>query len=65
MIDPAKIRAHRQRRALSQRDLARIAGLEPATLNRIETGKQKPRPSTLRKLARALRVKPADLLEED
>jgi transcriptional regulator with XRE-family HTH domain len=65
VVDPDKIRNHRLRRALSQRDLAKLAGMQPSTLNRIELGKQQPRPSTLRRLARALKVKPQDLFLVD
>jgi transcriptional regulator with XRE-family HTH domain len=62
---PEKLREMRARAVLSQRELARLSGVGQVTIARIETGIQKPRPSTLRKLARALRVKPVDLLEED
>lgn len=41
-------------RNLTQRDLARRAGLAVSTINEIETGKRTPRPSTLRRLAAAL-----------
>ena len=58
---------HRERAALSQRELAQAAGVTPMTVWRIEQGKDA-RPTTARKLARALKVKPADLMgtaEED
>lgn len=64
MVDPTKIRQHRERRALSQRDLALLASMQPGTINRIETGKQKPRPSTIRRLAKALKVKPEELFQD-
>jgi transcriptional regulator with XRE-family HTH domain len=52
----------RQRQALSQRDLAQQAGVSETTIRRIEHGLLDPRPSTIRKLAKALRVMPASLM---
>ena len=60
----ARIRDARRRNVLTQREVAELAGLPRVTLVRIEGGKQRPRPSTLRKLAKALGVKPQDLLED-
>jgi len=56
------LRRMRELRALSQRDLAAKADLNTATVNRIEAGHHKPRPSTIRKLAQVLQVDPAELL---
>ena len=50
--------------ALTQEELAGKAGLTPAAVARIERNEAEPRPSTLRKLARALDVKPAELVGE-
>jgi transcriptional regulator with XRE-family HTH domain len=52
------LRDLRESRGLSQRDLARLAEVDVTTVNAIETGKRKPFPTTRRKLARALRVRP-------
>jgi len=57
-----RLRAIRERQALNQRELAQKAGLTPASLSRIEAGIQDPYTSTIRKLATALGVKPADLM---
>jgi transcriptional regulator with XRE-family HTH domain len=57
-----RLRAVRERQALNQRELAEKAGLTASTLSRIEAGVQEPYSSTVRKLARALGVKPADLM---
>ncbi len=46
----------RERRVLTLRDLADKSGVAADTINQIELGHRKPRPSTLRKLARALEV---------
>jgi len=54
----------RLRKALTQRELAEKSGVALATINRIETGLQKGRISTIRKLAVVLGVDPGELLEE-
>jgi len=46
----------RERRAYSQEDLGKIAGISANTIWRIEAEGRVPRPSTLRKLATALKV---------
>jgi transcriptional regulator with XRE-family HTH domain len=46
----------RQRRALSLSDLALLSKVSRVTINRIENGKQKPSPRTIRRLAEALQV---------
>jgi transcriptional regulator with XRE-family HTH domain len=46
----------RERRALTLRELSEMSGVAADTINQIELGHRKPRPSTLRKLARALEV---------
>src|SRR3954447_881702 len=44
----------RKRRNLTQRELASRSGVALTTINEIEAGKRKPRPSTLRRLASVL-----------
>jgi transcriptional regulator with XRE-family HTH domain len=60
----ARVRALRQREAMSQRDLAERAGVNTETVNRIENASpgELPRPSTIRKLAKALGCRPRDLM---
>ena len=58
------VRRLRELHALSQRELAKQAGLSVTTINRIETGQRKPMPKTVRKLAGALGVPPRELLTE-
>lgn len=60
----ANVRRLRQLSALSQRDLAARANLSVTTVNRIETGKGKPMPRTVRRLAEALKVTPEELVAE-
>jgi DNA-binding Xre family transcriptional regulator len=62
MAQPLK--AHRDRCYLSTRELATKAGVAPDTIWRIEGGDYKKlRPSTMRKIAGALGVHPADIAE--
>ncbi len=55
------LKALREKATLSQRELAELTGLTTSTINRIETGKQKPIPRTVRKLAKALGVEPSEI----
>jgi transcriptional regulator with XRE-family HTH domain len=54
----------RHKRGHSQRELAKASGVGYVTIARIETGVFDPRLSTLRRLAKALRVQVADLVDE-
>jgi transcriptional regulator with XRE-family HTH domain len=56
------LRAVRERRALSQQDLAEATGMAQATLSRLERLEQACQPRTLRKLATALKVSPEELI---
>ena len=57
------LKAWREYRALTQRGLAELLGVGSATIARIELGSAA-YPRTIRKLARGLKVKPEDLLDE-
>jgi transcriptional regulator with XRE-family HTH domain len=56
-----KLKILREERALSLTDLSQISGVNRITIHRIETGKQKPMPRTIRKLAEALQVNVEEL----
>lgn len=58
-----RIKELRNQRGLTQEKLARRAGLSPGYLARLEIGMHDPQMSTLLKLAKALGVKVAQLLE--
>jgi transcriptional regulator with XRE-family HTH domain len=58
-----KLREHRQRRGLTQVELSLISGISRATIADLEAGKRGAYRSTVRKLARALKVKPRELME--
>jgi transcriptional regulator with XRE-family HTH domain len=62
VVKLTRLKAIRERKALTQEELAAKAGINRVTLARIETGAE-PFPATIRKLAAALGVQPADLME--
>lgn len=53
----------RKKKGLSQRALAKVSGVGHITIARLEVGQFDPRLSTLRALAKALKVKVADLID--
>ncbi len=53
---PNRIRATRQQRGMSLRELASTSGLSPALVSQVERGLTEPSLSTLRKLAKGLNV---------
>ena len=57
----ATLRQLREMNALAQRDLARLAGISVNTVLDLEKGRRRPRPSTRRKLAKALNVLPREI----
>ncbi|SFQ99576.1 helix-turn-helix domain-containing protein [Desulfoscipio geothermicus] len=52
----------RNKKNLTQKELARLAGIDPSTLCRLEQGSRKPTPRMVRKLARALEQPLAELM---
>ena len=54
----------RTEKGLSQAKLAALADIDPSTVNQIERGAREASPATLRKLAQALDVSIAELLED-
>lgn len=58
-----RLREARVRALLSLRDLAEAAGVGPKTIWGIEHGHQKPQLSSIKKIAEALRVPPAEIDE--
>jgi transcriptional regulator with XRE-family HTH domain len=59
-----RLKRLREARGLTQRELARRAGLNPATIGRLEDGNGDLTAPTAERLARALRVKPEELIDE-
>jgi transcriptional regulator with XRE-family HTH domain len=62
-VDGVRLRRLRRERALSQRELSRITRIAFDTISRLETGKQRAQPRTIRKLADALGVEPKELMK--
>ncbi len=58
-----KLKKLREERVLSQRELARMAGLTHTTVWRLENGFREARPSTIRKVAVVLGVEPKELVK--
>ncbi|MDE2101831.1 MAG: helix-turn-helix transcriptional regulator [Patescibacteria group bacterium] len=59
-----RLRQVREAAFMSQYDLAKVSGVARPTITRLELKQQGARMGTIRKLAAALGVKPADLLED-
>jgi len=53
---------HRKRRGLTQEELFKLSGVSRSTIAELESGTRMAREGTRRKLARALKVKPEDLV---
>ena len=58
-FEMATLRQLREKAVLTQAELARLADVTPSTVSDLEANKRKARPSTVRRLAKALRVKPS------
>jgi len=65
LLKTPRLRELRERAALSQEDLAKKAGVARATIADLEASKRPARPSTRRKLAEALGVEPAELMDSE
>jgi transcriptional regulator with XRE-family HTH domain len=61
-VDVDKLWKLRVNQGLTQRELAREAGISNSTLSKIEHGRSSARPPTLKQLADVLGVEPVDLL---
>jgi transcriptional regulator with XRE-family HTH domain len=64
---PISLKLARRIAQLSQKDLARKAGVDPALISRLETGHRARRPSyeAIIRIARVLNVDPTDLFPVD
>ena len=60
-----ELRRIRERQVLSQAELAKRAGVSRATIGSLESGRAGAQYSTIRKIAQALGVEPADLMEPE
>jgi transcriptional regulator with XRE-family HTH domain len=64
-VDRENLVKLRRRKALSQRELGRMAGLAHDTIGQIERGERNAQMKTIRKLAEALGVEPYELMAGD
>ena len=64
-VDVQKLKKLRKEHVLSQRELARMAGLAQGTVWRVESGFTEVHPSTIRKLAGVLGVEPKELVKKE
>jgi transcriptional regulator with XRE-family HTH domain len=62
-VDMERLRELRRERALALRELGELSGVSLQTIWRIEAGRQGAHPRTIRKLAQALGVEPAELVK--
>ena len=60
-----RLRKLRDEKFLSQRELAKAAGISPTTVFKLEANQAEPHPRTIRKLAEALGVEPSKLVDRD
>ena len=64
-VDGVKLQQLREERVLSQRELARLAGLTHQTVWRFENGFVNAHPRTIRKIAEVLGVEPKELVKKE
>lgn len=62
-LRPEKLKAARERRFLTQQQLADQAGTSKANISRLESGEQNARMTTIVRLAGALNIEPEELVE--
>ncbi len=58
-----KLRQVRERKFITQEELSTRTGISVSNISRLENGLQRPRISTVRKLAAALEIAPEELVE--
>jgi len=61
-LDCEAMRARRVKLGYSEPELARLAGMDPAAIWRIERGLRSPRVETLRRIEKALKLRKGSLL---
>lgn len=63
-IDKAKLHLAMANKAYSAKELSKICGVSQVTITRISKDKQKARPETIGKIAKALDVPVIDIIED-
>jgi transcriptional regulator with XRE-family HTH domain len=64
-VNMARLRELRRTRVLSMRELEELSGVSYNTIWRLETGRTGAQPRTIRRIAAALGVEPAELVKEE
>jgi transcriptional regulator with XRE-family HTH domain len=64
-VDAAKLKRLREDQVLSQRELARMAGLTQMTVWRLENGYEQAHHQTIRKIAGVLGLEPRELVKKE
>ena len=62
-VNVARLRELRRTRVLSMRELEELSGVSYNTIWRLETGRTGAQPRTIRRIAAALGVEPAELVK--
>ena len=62
-VNVARLRELRRTRVLSMRELEELSGVSYNTIWRLETGRTGAQPRTIRRIASALGVEPAELVK--
>jgi transcriptional regulator with XRE-family HTH domain len=60
-----QLRKLRRAQVLTQQELSRISGVAQDTISDLERGEREAQPRTIRKLAKALKVEPEELMREE
>lgn len=63
-IDNKKLDLLMAEKCLTSEKLSKITGVSQVTIARMKNGSQKPRPITIGKIAKALGIKPEELIED-
>ena len=64
-VNVRRLRELRRQKVLSMRELEEMSGVSYNTIWRLETGKTGAQPRTIRRIADALGVDPAELVKEE
>jgi transcriptional regulator with XRE-family HTH domain len=65
VVKPSRLKEIRESNLVTQEELSLRAGVGVATISRIEGGHTEPHFRTIRKLAKALGVKPQELMGDE
>jgi DNA-binding XRE family transcriptional regulator len=58
-----RLKDMRKRAALTQVELANLAGVSPSTIRALESSERAAHPRTVRRIAEAIEIEPQDLME--